>query len=113
MSNVNDYLKKMADEVASKKKRARGTEKRLTVVLSEYDARRLKYISKMLGETSSAFARNLIVQALDDAEKVLYLREYEDEPMGLDADGDPIYSRSEYGMYVNHVSSDDDDDSDD
>jgi len=113
MSNVNDYLKKMADEVASKKKRSRGTEKRLTVVLSEYDARRLKYISKMLGETSGALARNLIVQALDDAEKILNLDEWEDEPTGMDEYGNVMFERSEYGSYINHATGDDDEESDD
>ncbi|MFF2886696.1 hypothetical protein [Paenibacillus sp. NPDC057967] len=101
MSNLNNYLQKMADEVTAKNKRARGEEKRLTVVLSDYDHRRLKFISDKLGESAGAFARNIIVEALNDAEKVLKLDEYEPEPIGTDMFGDDVYRYSDYGNFIN------------
>lgn len=119
MSNLTDYIQKMADEAFAKTKRNRGTEKRLTVILSDYDHRRLKYISEKLGEPASTFARNLIMQALTDAERILHLDELDDMAIGEDDDGDFIYPYSDYGNYINRTNqyanddTDDDDDTDD
>jgi len=100
----------MVDDVAAKNKRARGEEKRLTVVLSDYDHRRLKYISDKLGESAGAFARNILVAALDDAEKLLKLEEHDPEPRGTDVHGDDFYRLSDYGHYINNAADDLEDD---
>ena len=112
MSNVNEYLTKKANEILENKKRSRGSEKRLTIILSEYDYRRLKFISDILSEPVSAFARNLIAQALSDAEKVLKLQETEDEPSDFDPEIGPLYEYTKYGAFINSTGNIDGDDED-
>jgi hypothetical protein len=111
-SDVFQLIKKMKQEKEEQEKRNRGTEKRFTVVLSEYDYRRLNYISKELGAVRSSLARQLIVQALNDAEKALGLEEWIlDDGASYGEDGE-VYVLGRYGKYINEISDGTDDDGD-
>jgi hypothetical protein len=107
-SGVYKLLSSMKQEKANKEKRNRGKEQRFTVTLSEYDFRRLKYIAKDLGLLRSTFARKILIEALNDAEKVLGLTEYDYERPEI-IDGEEFYPQTEYGRYLEFGGNDDGD----
>lgn len=108
-NNLKGYLSKLNQEKNSKQKRMRGKEKRLTIILSEYDFRRLKYISKILTTQTSVFAREIILEALSDAELIIGLSEFDielTEFTNADGEQDFGHSQSDYGDYINAVGDD-------
>lgn len=116
-NNVRSYFSKLEKEKKEREKRSKGGDKRLTVVLSDYDFRRLKYIAKHFGELNSVFARNIILEALADAEKFLDLEEYDNDfPIFYtDEDGEQKveFDLSSYGQYINGISSTEEDEEED
>jgi hypothetical protein len=108
-SSVSDYLKRLNEEKNAKQKRIRGKEKRITIILSEYDSRRLKYIANHFSAQTSVFARELLVQALNDSEIITGLSEYgTDTDVYTDEKGEEVwyYKQSDYGRYINSVGDD-------
>lgn len=104
-SNVFSLFQRMDEERKTKQKRSKGKDKRLTVVLSEYDFRRLSYIAREFEELPSVFARSLLLESLKDAEKFLELVEYDEKGTGYNEFlGEVIYDYTEYGEYVNGLS---------
>lgn len=101
-SNVMSLFSRMDEERKAKQKRSKGQEKRLTVVLSDYDFRRLKFIANHFEELPSVFARNLLLESLKDAEDFLDLDEVEEGTMSWIGD-EPVFDYSEYGKYINGV----------
>ncbi len=100
-SELTGYLKKMYDDKLEKEKRNKGKEKRFTVVLSEYDFKRLSFIASEFGEPKSTFARAIIIQSLADAEKILGLKEWETDKDTLIILGEDAEYRTVYGEYLN------------
>lgn len=76
-SKVTSFIEKKIKEVEENTKRSKGKERRFTVVLSEYDFKRLTFITNILSEPKSALAREFIIGALDDAEAALKLTGWE------------------------------------
>ncbi|GMK47596.1 hypothetical protein PghCCS26_47260 [Paenibacillus glycanilyticus] len=89
-SKVTSFIEKKIREMEENTKRSKGKERRFTVVLSEYDFKRLTFITGMLSEPKSALAREFIVGALDDAELALKLTGWEK------ADLDELYLMDEF-----------------
>lgn len=76
-SKVMSMLIKKKMDLEENAKRSKGKEGRFTVVLSEYDDKRLSYIASKFGDPKSTLARELIIGALTEAEKVLGLDGWE------------------------------------
>ncbi|TCM89656.1 hypothetical protein EV294_112121 [Paenibacillus sp. BK033] len=76
-SKVTSFIEKKIKEMEENTKRSKGKERRFTVVLSEYDFKRLTFMADRLSEPKSVLAREFIVGALDDAEAALNLTGWE------------------------------------
>jgi hypothetical protein len=112
-SGVSSFLLKKDKERAENKKRSRGKEKRITIILSEYDFRRLKYIAKHFGDLRSVLARNLIIESLADAEKILEFNEYDEGLLDSLEEWEPMADAfTEYGRFINGLTEDDDSEED-
>lgn len=111
-SSVSSLIEQLKREKLYKDRRKQGKEQRVTAMLSEHDFKRLRYISKELGLIRSSFIRKVLIEALNDAERILGLHEQVvDEGLTLSmGDGDTYYSFTEYGHFLR--SNDEDDDND-
>lgn len=106
---LRQYIQQQAKEKELRDKRAKGKEKRFTVTLSEYDYRRLRFIAKRLGLLRTALTKNLLIQALNDAEDVLGLKEKNESPNDR-----LLYGEfTDYGNFINELTEEEDDTSDD
>ncbi|MEK3942496.1 hypothetical protein [Paenibacillus sp. FSL E2-0177] len=98
MDANTEYFKRLAQDQRMREKRDRGEEKRITVVLSEYDYNRLAYIAKLSSLKRSTIAKNMIINALLSAEEVFGLSEYVELE---DSQGEPTGVLTKYGEYIN------------
>lgn len=95
-SDVKGFLQQLKKDKREKERR-KGKEQRFTVTLSEFDYRRLRYIANELGLNKSALVRQLLIQALNDAEKVFGLEEIDSDLE--QSTGYKEYTR--YGLFIN------------
>jgi hypothetical protein len=72
-NSVSTYLQQLIGDKVLLDLRKKGEEKRMTIILSEYDYNRLITVSDYFAEKPSIFARNLLNLSLDDAEKIIKL----------------------------------------
>jgi hypothetical protein len=101
VSEVSEFLQQMLREKAEKDKRSKGKEQRFTVAMSEYDYRRLRFIASELGEVRGAFVRNLLIQALNDAERALGLEGWTVDEAASIEHHETMYEKTYYGRYIN------------
>lgn len=115
-NNVNRLLHELKREKQYKDRRKSGKDQRVTATLSEHDFRRLRFIARELGTLRSTFIRKVLIEALNDAEKVLNLEVTTNEVDEHTSElaGEVLYEYSEYGKYLyGFPVEDEDEDSDD
>ncbi|MEC0167913.1 ribbon-helix-helix protein, CopG family [Paenibacillus graminis] len=107
MSNVKDLFQRLESERRETERNSSSVSAKFSVSLPEQDLRRLDYIAAYLDKPRSVLVRDILIQALFDAEDELGLSRIDREAEvydlhegTYDEDDDSRKYHTEYGLYV-------------